>query len=62
MKKFDVNSIFMDVMRDPKATAIMKPFIDQLMAAFSPDPTLSVFRPPAGGSPPAARYEPDFYP
>ena len=41
-RKFDVNSIFMDVMRDPKATAIMKPFIDQLMAAFSPDPSEAV--------------------
>ena len=37
-RNYTVDSIFMDVMRDPKAMSVMKPFIDQLRAAFSPDP------------------------
>nr|ABX76051.1 beta-glucosidase [unidentified microorganism] len=41
-RNFDTNSIFMDVMQDPKALGVMKPFIDQLMAAFSPDPAEAV--------------------
>ena len=41
-RHYDTNSIFMDVMQDPKAMGIMKPFIDQLMAAFSPDPAEAV--------------------
>ena len=36
-RQFDLDSIFMDVMRDPKAKAIMKPFVDQMMATFSPE-------------------------
>ncbi len=41
-RHFTTDSIFMDVMKDPKATAVMKPFIDQLMATFSPDPSEAV--------------------
>jgi beta-glucosidase len=41
-RHYDVNSIFMDVMRDPKAMQVMKPFIDQLAAAFGPDPEEAV--------------------
>jgi beta-glucosidase len=41
-RNYDTNSIFMDVMQDPKALGVMKPFIDQLMAAFSPDPAEAV--------------------
>ena len=41
-KKYTTDSIFMDIMRDPKASMVMKPFVDQLMAAFSPDPAEAV--------------------
>ena len=36
-RNFTTDSIFMDVMRDPKAKAVMKPFIDRMMATFSPE-------------------------
>ena len=36
-RNFTTDSIFMDVMRDPKAKAVMKPFVDRMMATFSPD-------------------------
>ena len=36
-RHYTTDSIFMDVMRDPKAKAIMKPFVDRMMATFSPD-------------------------
>ena len=41
-RNYTTDSIFMDIMKDPKASAVMKPFVDQLMAAFSPDPSEAV--------------------
>ena len=34
-RHYDMNSIFLDAMADPKAQAILKPFIDKAMAAFA---------------------------
>ena len=36
-RHYTTDSIFMDVMRDPKAKAVMKPFVDRMMATFSPE-------------------------
>ena len=41
-KQFDMNSIFMDVMRDPKAAAIFEPFILKMKEMFSPNPQEAV--------------------
>ena len=41
-RHYDMNSIFMDVMRDPKAAAVFEPFIKKMMAMFSPDPQEAV--------------------
>jgi len=35
-RHFDINSIFMDVLADPKAAEMLKPFISQATAAFTP--------------------------
>ncbi len=34
--KFDMNSIFMDIMADPKGREVMKPLVSQIMSAFAP--------------------------
>ncbi len=33
--KYDMDSIFMDIMKDPKAAAVFKPFMDATMSAFA---------------------------
>lgn len=35
-QKFDMNSIFMDILANPKAAEVLKPFIAKSMAAFAP--------------------------
>lgn len=35
-RRFDINSIFMDILADPKAAAVVQPFVSQMMAAFAP--------------------------
>ena len=37
-QKFDMNSIFMDILADPKAAAVVQPFVSQMMSAFAPAP------------------------
>ncbi len=37
-RHFTTDSIFMDILQDTKAKTVMKPFIDQLMSVFGPDP------------------------
>ena len=37
-KHYDMNSIFMDILADPKAAEILKPFISKAASALTPDP------------------------
>ncbi|MDO4866567.1 MAG: glycoside hydrolase family 3 C-terminal domain-containing protein [Clostridia bacterium] len=37
-KHYDMNSIFMDILADPKAAEILKPFIAKAASALTPDP------------------------
>ena len=39
--RFDENSIFMDVLKDPRAREIMKPMIDAISAVFAPGGSIS---------------------
>ncbi len=41
-RHYDMNSIFMDAMADPKASAILGPFMEKAMAAFGPSPEEAV--------------------
>ena len=37
-KHYDMNSIFMDILADPRAAEILKPFISKAASALTPDP------------------------
>ena len=37
-RHYDMNSIFMDILADPRAAAVVKPLIDKALAMFAPNP------------------------